>query len=52
LYYDIRYFKVNDEEIFNSVSYSIAIIPTEESELYFDDRHIVCKDINDIVSPE
>lgn len=50
LFYDVKDFKINGEEISNNIYYEVAIVPVENIDLYFNNRRTVFKDINDIIS--
>lgn len=49
LFYDMRHFKIDGEEISDNVFYYIAIVPVEKYNFYFPNRPMACKDIYDII---
>lgn len=49
LFYDVRHFKIDGEEISDNVFYDIAIVPVEKYDLYFRNIPMAYKDIYDIV---
>ena len=46
----MKNFEINGEKVSENVGYEVAIIPTEKSDVYFEDMPTVFKDINDIIS--